>query len=224
MIRIMFSGVFFGLIIFVFTFIASKKNGKYYLAPIITFLLAIAITAYGLIIIGGFEGMAYGFLAAGFLIVSIAGTLLLPLLTRKEASRQFRKKDKLSLVILPIIFFAAIGLVIYSDQGYWLIDKGTKSYVQEENGMDTYYRVSTISEGKRQVTLMLGEKYSGKEIKVDSVSKWGPTEITVELTDGNNENKTPYITIGLDEIKEPLKVQTTDGVEFESVMDQAMEK
>src|SRR5699024_6993526 len=140
-------------------YIASKKNGKYYLAPIITFLSAIAITAYGLIVVRGFEGMVYGFLAFGFLIASIAGTLLLPFFVRRKNSQQFKKKDKVGLVILPIIFFATIGLAIYSDDGYWIIEKGTTPYVQEEGRPESYYHISTISEGRKQVKLVLGKQY-----------------------------------------------------------------
>ncbi|WP_010651556.1 YesK family protein [Oceanobacillus massiliensis] len=211
MINIILGGLFLGSIVFLFTFTASKKNGKYYMAPIITFFFFIAVTAYGVIVIRGFEGMGYGLLGVGFLIASIVGTLLLPLLTRSKGARQFGKKDKLILFTLPILFFATIGLSIYFEQGYWIIET---NYVEGEGN---YYEISTISEGKKQVSLILGEKYFGKDIEVEKVSKWGPTEITVKIVDGGNEDKFPYIRIGLDEIKDPLKVQTTDGVVFESV-------
>ncbi|GAB3068543.1 hypothetical protein [Virgibacillus ainsalahensis] len=207
---VMLGGIFLGSLMFMFTFIASKRNGKYYLAPIITFLFSIVITAYGFLVIRGFEGMGYAFLAAGFLIVSIAGTLLLPLFIRRKDAQQFRKTDKITLVILPFIFFATIGLVIYSEQGYWINDKGERTFVEDGNS-ESSYRISTISEGKKQVTLKLGKEYAGKEIEVENVTKRGPTEITVKLVEGEDENKVPYIEIGLDEINEPLKVQTTEG-------------
>lgn len=207
-------GVIFGSIIFMFTFIASKKNGAYYLAPIITFLSAVALTAYGLIVVGGFEGMGYGVLAFGFLLVSIGGSILLPFLIRRESSWQFRKKDKISLIILPCLFFVALGLLIYSDQGYWVIDQGVRAQA-EEDGQESYYEVSTISEGRKQVELILGEEYAGKEIEVERVSKLGPTEITVNIVDVGDANKPPYIMIGIDEIRESLTVQTTDDIVFQ---------
>ncbi|QKY71769.1 hypothetical protein Len3610_16925 [Lentibacillus sp. CBA3610] len=213
-------GMFLGCILFMFTFIASKRSGKYYLAPIITFLFSVVIVVYSLIVVGGFEGMGYLFLAAGFLIISIAGTLFLPFLIRRKASQQFKKRDKISLVMLPIIFFATIGLVIFSEQGYWIIDKGEHNYVRGE-GIENYYRVSTISEGKKQVSLRVGEEYMGKEIEVENITKRGPTEITVKMVEGEDENKIPYIDIGVDEITEPVKVQTTNGVVFESAKDKA---
>lgn len=205
-------GLLLGCIIFAFSFIASKRNGKYYLAPIITFLMSIAITAYGLFIVRGFEGMVYGFVAAGFLIISIVGTLLLPWLIRNKSSQPLKIKDKLILVILPILFFLVIGFIVYSDDGYWIIDQGVT------NGNEEGYRTATIMEGRKEVLLMLGEEYLGKEIEVKKVSRRGPTEISLKIIEGENKNKAPYIQIGLDEIKEPLKVQTTDGVIFNSLM------
>ena len=80
---------------------------------------------------------------------------------------------------------------------------------------ETYYEVTTISEGRKQVTLVLGKEYSGKNVEVDNVSRWESTEITIKITDEGMEDKTPYIWIGLDEIKDPLTIQTTDGVVIE---------
>lgn len=211
MFLIILVGIFLGFIIFSFTFILSKRNRKYYLAPIITFLMSLGLTAYSLFFVGGFEGMGYGLLALGFLIVSIIGTLLLPLLIRKKPSQQFNKRDKISLLILPIMFFLTIGLIFYSDKGYWIIEQGATS------GGEEGYEIFTISEGKKEVFLVLGEEYLGKEIRVKKVSKRGPTEIILEIVEGENKNKSPYIRIGLDEINEPVKVQTTDGVIFDSV-------
>lgn len=212
MLLIILIGMFLGFTIFSFTFILSKRNGKYYLAPIITFLMSIGITAYGLFFVGGFGGMGYGLLALGFLIVSIMGTLLLPLLIQKKPSQKFNKRDQIGLFILPIMFFLTIGLMFYSDKGYWIIEQGATN--EGEEG----YIVSTIQEGRKEVLLILGEEYLGKEIKVKKVSRRGPTKIILEIIEGENKNKSPYIRIGLDEINEPLKVQTTDGVIFDSIM------
>lgn len=211
MLLIILPGMFLGFIIFTFIFILSKRNGKYYLAPIITFLVAIGITAYGLFFVRGFEGMAYGFLALGFLIISITGTALLPLFIRTKSFKQFKQGDKISLFILPIVFFLTIGLMFYSDKGYWVIEQGAT------DGKEEGYTVSTISEGRKEVLLMLGEEYLGKEIEVKKVNRRGPTIIMLEITEGANENKAPYIRIGLDEINDPLKVQTTDGTVFDSI-------
>lgn len=203
-------GLFLGFTLFAFTFIASKQNGKYYLAPIVTFLMSIAITAYGLFFVGGFEGMAYGILAVGFLFSSIIGTLLLPLFTRKKSPRSLNRADKICLAILPILFFLTIGAIVYSDKGYWIIDQGVT------NGEVEGYKTSTGMEGTGIISLMLGEDYIGKNIEVKKVSRSGPTVITVKIIEGGEPTKSPYIKIGLDEIKEPLRIQTTEGIIFES--------
>lgn len=180
------------------------------MAPVITLILFIAISAYGFFVVGGFEGFGYAIIGFGFLIVGVAGTLLLPWLARRSKVKGFGINDKLILIILPILFFAIIGSAFYFDQEYWIIDEGENSYMGE-----TYYEVTTISEGRKQVTLVLGKEYSGKNVEVDNVSRWESTEITIKITDEGMEDKTPYIWIGLDEIKDPLTIQTTDGVVIE---------
>ncbi|MER2009254.1 MAG: hypothetical protein ABS939_17530, partial [Psychrobacillus sp.] len=170
------------------------------------------IVAYSLFLVGGFEGMGYLFLAVGFLIVSIVGTLLLPLLIPKIKSQPINKRDKISLLLLPIIFFATIGISIFSQDGYWIIEQASAAPVETEG-----YRISTISEGSKAITLLLGEKYLGKEIEVESVSKWGSTEIVLKFVDGGDDDKVPFIQIGLNEINESLKVQTTDGKIFQPI-------
>jgi hypothetical protein len=45
------------------------------------------------------------------------------------------------------------------------------------------------------------------------------SESTVSLIESENKDETPYILIGLEEIKEPLKVKTTDGRVFPPVME-----
>ncbi len=210
----MLVGLFLGIIFFAFVFIASKRSGKYYLAPVITFLFSGMIVAYSLFLVGGFEGMGYLFLAVGFLVVSIVGTLLLPLLIPKIKSKSLNRKDKISLLLLSILFFATIGISIISEDGYWIIEQASAAPVKTEG-----YRISSISEGSKAITLQLGEKYLGKEIEVENVSKRGATEIILKFVDGGDDDKVPFIQIGLYEINEPLKVQTTDGDIFESIGD-----
>ncbi|MEK5080275.1 hypothetical protein MKX73_15200 [Solibacillus sp. FSL W7-1436] len=209
---IMLVGLFLGVLFFSFVFIASKRSGKYYLAPVVTFLFSGLIVAYSLFLVGGFEGMGYLFLAGGFFIVSVFGTLLLPLLIRNKESQHLNKKDKISLVLLPVLFFAIIGLSIFSQEGYWIIEQASAAPVETER-----YRISTISEGSKAITLLLGEKYLGKKIEVESVSKWGSTEIILKFVDGGEDDKVPIVQIGLNEINGSLKVQTTDGEIFKPI-------
>jgi hypothetical protein len=213
-------GFFFGVIIFLFTLILTKRSGRVYFAPIMTVLAAVLVTAYGMFIVGGFEGMAYGILAVGIFLSGLGGVLLLPFL-RKMQNKPLNAFDKVGLVLLPLTLFGTIGLTIYFDEGYWIIDEGAAPYEEKsaEDELQSHYRVSTISEGMKQVTLILGKEYIGKDIEVEKVSKWGSTKITVRMIESENKDRIPYIMIGLDEIKEPLKVQTTDGVVFPSVME-----
>lgn len=208
----MLIGLVLGMIFYAFIFIVSKRSGKYYLAPLITFLFSGVIVAYSLFLVGGFEGMGYLFLAVGFFIVSILGTLFLPLLIRKNESQQLNKKDKISLVVLPAIFFATIVITILSEDAYWIIEQASVAPAETEG-----YRISTISEGSKAITLLLGEKYLGQEIEIEKVSKFGSTEIILKFVDGGENDKVPFIEIGLYEINEPLKVLTTDGKDFQQI-------
>ena len=40
-------------------------------------------------------------------------------------------------------------------------------------------------------------------------------KLRLKMSGSGAEDKTPYIWIGIDEIKDPLKIQTTDGVVIE---------
>ncbi|MFS0780586.1 hypothetical protein [Bacillus sp. 1P06AnD] len=209
MLSLILFGLFFGFLIFLFTLIASKKNGAFYFAPLVTFLSSVLITAYGLFKIGGFEGMAYGFLGAGLLIVATVGVLLLPLITRKMNKRPLNRADKSILIISPFLFFVTIGLIFFLSEDYWVIDQGVKTV--NAPSLDSYYTVSTISEGSKQISILFGEKYAGKKIKIKKVSKLGNTEIMLKVEDGNEKEKTPFLNIGIDSIVEPLEIRTADG-------------
>jgi YesK-like protein len=72
------AGLFWGILLFIFTYTLSKAYGKQFIPMIVNLLAAVLVTAYGLFVIGGFEGMAYGFLGFGFLITAIIGRHHLP--------------------------------------------------------------------------------------------------------------------------------------------------
>jgi len=215
---LIFIGAFWGVLLFIFTYTVSKKFGAYYIPSLITFLAAILITVYGFVFFHGFEGMVYGFFGLGFLITAISGTIILRFLASDGVKKPFVKRDKLILITTPIIFLSSLMLLIYSADNYWIIDEGSTKFVQGDDGeFENYYRVTTISEGRKQVTLTLGEEYLGKDIDVKKVRQKDSTEILVEIGEGEQPDQTPYIMIGIDEIKEPLSVKTTEGVTFESI-------
>ncbi|GAB0169978.1 YesK family protein [Lysinibacillus sp. CTST325] len=200
-------GFIIGACIFLFTLIAMKKTGKFYLAPIVTFLIAVFTVLYGMFKVGGFEGMGYGIIGVGILIAAIAGTLLLPF-TKGLKKSEFNKVDKSILFIVPVLIFAIIGWAITLDKGYWINEEGV---IAAGNDTSSYYEVSTISEGMKQIHIQLGEKYEGKHLEVEDVKTIGTTEITVKVVDKGKKTRLPFIKIGLEKIVEPLVVQTTDG-------------
>ncbi|TYS18538.1 hypothetical protein FZC78_03085 [Rossellomorea vietnamensis] len=220
MFALIYLGVFWGILLFVFTYVLSKKYGKYFVPPLVTFFAAVLVTAYGFTYVPGFAGMAYGFIGLGFLITAIIGTISLRFLVGKGEKQRFVKRDLIMLFSLPLVFAASVGIIIITNENYRIIDEGSTKYVEGDGRKyENYYRVTTVSEGTKQVTLTLGKEYLGKEIEVKRVSEKNNTEITVEIKEGEQDNHTPYIMIGIDEIKEPLIVQTTEGVTFESIED-----
>lgn len=120
---IMLVGLFLGILFFAFVFIASKWSGKYYLAPVITFLFSGMIVVYSLFLVGGFEGMGYLFLAVGFLIVSIVGTLLLPLLIPKIKSQPINKKIKSVYCFYLLYFLQQLGYLYFHKMDIGLLNR-----------------------------------------------------------------------------------------------------
>lgn len=203
------ASILIGVILFSFIFIASKRSGKYYMAPIGTFLAAGIVTLYGLFFVGGFEGMAYGLIGLVFLSVAILGTLLLPLLLRKNHEKKpFSKKDKWSLFLLPLAMILIIGSMIVSNKTYWVIEEGTRAMSDSEY---QGYMESTILEGRKMLDIRLGKGYEGKRIQVEKVKQIGSTTVVLRIEEGGTPNELPYIKIGIDQIKKPLVVETTDG-------------
>jgi YesK-like protein len=213
-----FMGLFWGTLLFVFTYTVSKKFGAYFIPPLVNFFAAFLITAYGLVLVGRFEGMAYGFMGVGILISAIIGTISMKFLGAKGEQKRLVRRDKITLIVIPVIFVSSLMIIINSQENYWIIEEGSKKYVEAEgNEYENSYRVTTISEGKKQVTLMLGKDYLGKELDVKKVRQRGRTEIILDIAEGENGDHTPYIMIGVNEINEPLTVRTIDGVVFESI-------
>lgn len=217
MFTILAGGLFLGLLVYSFFFIISKFKGKYFIAPLLTFLTALIVVFYSLFFVRGFEGMGYVFLAGGIFAVSVLGTIALPLLTKSAKIRKVSIWDKVGLFVLPVAFLITIFTVTFSDDDYWIIDEG-HAVVGDET--QTHYRVSTISEGNKQIYLRLGEEYIGKKLEVEEINQDESTEIVVHVAeDENNPDESPFISIGLDEINEPLTVRSTEGKEFQSALE-----
>ncbi|MCP3033139.1 YesK-like family protein [Halobacillus sp. A1] len=223
MYSIMAGGIFLGMMVFSFFFIISKFRKQYYLAPLLTFITALTIILYSLFFVRGFEAMGYIFLAGGIFLISVLGTIALPLLTKSSKITKVSIGDKIGLFVLPVVFFTTIFFVTLNDSGddYWINEEGHMS-VQEDT--KNHYRVSTISEGNKEIFIRLGEEYIGKKIEVEEINQNESTEVVLNMVEDENESrKSPFIFIGLNEINEPLTVRTTEGEEFQSTLEMANE-
>lgn len=99
--------------------------------------------------------------------------------------------------------------LIYFDENYWVIEKGT---LPSSEASVEGYTTETISEGNEMLYIRLGEDYEGKSVQVKKVKQRGATMVILAIQDDGNTQEVPYIKIGIDVIKDPLTVQTTDGV------------
>lgn len=207
-------GSFIGILIFLFTFTISKINGHYYLAPLVTFAIALFVVIYSMFKIGGFEGMGNGIIGASILAVAVIGTFILPFVVKKSDKTGVNKFDKSILIIAPLLLFASIIGTIISDDGYWIINEGY--IVESKLSATSYYSTSSISEGSKKVKIQLGEAYVGKQLLIEKVKTIGNTEVIVKIIDGGEPQKLPFIEIGIDKIVEPFIVKTTDGEIIES--------
>ncbi|PBB06281.1 YesK family protein [Salimicrobium humidisoli] len=207
-------GLFLGLLIFSFFFIIAKCNNRYYLAPLMTFLTAITIILYSYFFVRGFEGMGYVFLAMGILVVSILGAIAIPSLTTSARLMRFTRGDKVGLIVLPVIFFTIVLIPVLNGKDYWIIEQGEMTI---QNNTENHYRVSTISEGNREIFIRLGETYAGQKIEVEGINQKDGTEVVLHMVKGQGaSDKSPFIYIGVDEIEEPLTIRTTAGEEIHS--------
>ncbi|WP_390216550.1 hypothetical protein [Halobacillus campisalis] len=57
--------------------------------------------------------------------------------------------NKISLFVLPVVFFTIIFVVTLNDDDYWVIDEGHMTVQEDTN--NHYCRVSTISEGNKEM-------------------------------------------------------------------------
>nr|WP_275584401.1 YesK family protein [Pullulanibacillus pueri] len=205
----------YGTMAFLMSYILTKKSGKRFYAPLVTFIVGGLLLWYSIFIVGGFEGMGYGLVSLGILAVAVFSVVPLAILGKFYTAKQnhYSRIDKVFLGVLPVIFIAGLLFLHHLDDNYWVIDQGAVAVAKSELNQSGY-SLSTIGEGKKSLTLTLGKEYRGKKISIEKVKQWRSTTVIVKLTEGGELEKTPFITVGLDEIKEPLTVKTTDGKIF----------
>jgi len=207
-------GLFAGIVIFVFTFILSRRNGAFHLASLYTFYAALAVLLFGLFVVGGFEAIGYILLSACILVIAILGKLAMPLFkSRFAAKKQFSRPDITALILLPILLFGVIGAAIYFQDNSWVIDRGTMTLsMAEADGLPPgTFEVVTISEGAKEVYIKLDKTYDGQIISLDHILMFGSTKITLKTEKTGSPGEIPYVKIGLPKIKEPLQVQLKNG-------------
>ncbi|MEK4216683.1 hypothetical protein NYE57_00980 [Bacillus sp. FSL L8-0222] len=123
--------------------------------------------------------------------------------------------------------FVIMLLLAGCQPSYWVLEKdrigeGSSELELYANYLQTHddvkgYQVFTISEGKKMVVVSLGSSEKDKKLEVSDV-KYSPKEtiVTVKRKPAPEENeKNPYILIGLDKIEGDLIVQDKSGDRFE---------
>ncbi|MBD7906712.1 YesK family protein [Sporosarcina gallistercoris] len=66
-------GLLLGYFLFSMIYIFTKRSDKRYMAPGITGLAGVAIIVASILLIGGFEGMGFGIIGIGFVVIAVAG-------------------------------------------------------------------------------------------------------------------------------------------------------
>ena len=210
------AGVLVGIICYALTYYVSKG-----LSPL---KRAFAVGGAGLLLliwsiafIGGWDGIPFGFMAAGIGATSIflALTIHIPLIKR------------IGLIVLA--GWSGILLVtplLSGETSYWVLDKqGVDEYTDsslsseydslQRNASVRGYSVQTISEGNPAIVLSLGEEMKGANLEVVSVENENDrTTIMVRSFSNGSTEANPTIMIGLDELKEEIIVTDTDGTRY----------
>lgn len=209
-------GVLIGIICYALTYYVSKAISPFQRALAVGgagILLLLVSIAY----IGGWDGIPFGFMAAGVVAISVylALTIHLPLIKR-----------------VGLIIFAGWSVILLvtpllnDDTSYWVLDKlGVDEYTDsslasEYNSLQRDasvrgYSVHTISEGKPAIVLSLGEEMKGSNLEVVSVeAENNRTTIMVRSFSNGSTEANPTIMIGLDELKDEVIVTDTDGTRY----------
>ncbi|MEY8747488.1 hypothetical protein AB9M62_51275 [Bacillales bacterium AN1005] len=209
-------GLLIGSVSYVITYIYGKEisNVKRSIAVTVVGVISLIVS---MVVIGGFEGMPFGVISAGIILMAIVFFLIGKIVF-------LRKTVILGVVVYALIYAAYID---YNQVNYWIDDKT----VQDQDGnilahlhnieTDTSikgFKVFTIMEGQKEIALSLGEKMAGNRIEVTDVeNKEGQTEVHIRTTYNQSEEKNPYILVGLDNEESEIVVIDTDGTVYEEL-------
>lgn len=209
-------GLLIGSVSYVITYIYGKEisNVKRSIAVTVVGVISLIVS---MVVIGGFEGMPFGVMSAGIILMAIVFFLIGKIVF-------LRKTVILGVVVYALIYAAYID---YNQVNYWIDDKT----VQDQDGnilahlhnieTDTSikgFKVFTVMEGQKEIALSLGEKMAGNRIEVTDVeNKEGQTEVHIRTTYNQSEEKNPYILVGLDNEESEIVVIDTDGTVYEEL-------
>ncbi|MEI2405732.1 hypothetical protein [Niallia taxi] len=209
-------GLLIGSVSYVITYMYGKEisNVKRSIAVTVVGVISLIVS---MVVIGGFEGMPFGVMSAGIILMAIVFFLI-------GKIGFLRKTVILGVVVYALIYAAYID---YNQVNYWIDDKT----VQDQDGnilahlhnieTDTSikgFKVFTIMEGQKEIALSLGEKMAGNRIEVTDVeNKEGQTEVHIRTTYNQSEEKNPYILVGLDNEESEIVVIDTDGTVYEEL-------
>ena len=210
------AGILAGIGCYAMTYYISKLISPLYRSLMVGGAAVMLLLA-SIALIGGWDGIPFGFMAIGIGIVSVllALTIRFPLIKR------------IGLVLLA--GWAGLLLVtplLAGETNYWVLDKqGTDGYTDsslsseydalQRNASVRGYSIHTISEGNPAIVLSLGEEMKGSNLEVVNVeNENNRTTITVRSFASGSPEANPTIMIGLNELKEEIIVTDTDGTRY----------
>lgn len=209
-------GLLIGIVSYLITYIYGKEisNAKRSTAVAVMGVISLVVS---MVFIGGFEGMPFGVMSAGIILMAIVFFLV--------GKIGFMRKTVILCVVLYALIYAAY--INYNQVTYWIDDKTE----QDKDGdilahlhniaTDTSikgYKVFTIMEGQKEIALSLGDNMAGNRIEVTDVeNKEGQTEVHIRTTYNQSEEKNPYILVGLDNEESQIVVIDTDGTVYEEL-------
>ncbi|WP_432355475.1 YesK family protein [Sporosarcina sp. A2] len=107
-------GLILGFLLFSFIYILTKRSEKRYFASLITALVGIFTIVSSILLIGGFEGMGFGIIGIGFVVIAIVGIfvfLFKPV--NPQNAQPLSASDKRNLIVIPIVFVIVIVFTLF---------------------------------------------------------------------------------------------------------------